>query len=406
MKHLLARFFGPRRIYLDHAAATPLVPEAVLAIRAAERLFGNPSAIHSEGVAASVALSGARAKLARLTGVRETGIVFTASGTEANNLAIIGTLEARRQAGLAYEEMEVVTTAVEHPSVTNTVAYLERLGVRIHRVPVDARGQVVIEALEQALSTKTVLVTLSYVNSEVGTTADTSKVARAITNLERKTGKRPVFHLDAAQAPLWLSCQLPPLKADIITFDAAKCGGPKGVGILAHRHGVTLAPTLFGGPQERGLRPGTENVAGVFGAVAAFEAAEAGRAERVARVTELREFFIKELLAIPGVVLNGTRDARVANNVNISVPGIDTEFAVVSLDAAGIAASTKSACSGAGGGESAVVLAMTGDTARAKATIRFTLGPQTTKPELVRTVAILRTHLEKMRAFTDSLQPA
>ncbi len=391
-----------RRVYLDHAAATPLLPAVARAMHAVEAVhFANPSAIHAEGVAARKVVDGARAKLARLLAVREPGIVFTGSGTESNNLAIIGTVQARHQAGVAYTDMEVVTTAIEHPSVTRAMEYLETLGVKVLRVPVSELGHITYEKFVAALTPKTVLVSFAYVNSEVGVVQRVSKLARAAAEAAKRWSTSIVVHVDAAQAPLWLPCQLDRLHVDLMSLDAGKCGGPKGVGVVAMRHGVTLAPVLFGGPQEGGLRPATENVSGIVGGVVALMAAQEGYKARAIKVTALRDEFMAALLQINCVVINGDRESRVANNVNISIPGLDSEFAVICLDEAGIACSTKSACSGAGGGGSHVVKAITGDAARATSTIRFTLGPNTTEAEIKKTVSVLKTHVAKMLKFNS-----
>ncbi len=403
----------PTRIYLDHAAATPLLPAVVEAIRTVEaRHFANPSAIHAEGVAARREIDGARTSLARLLGVREPGIIFTGSGTESNNLAIIGAVYAKHKQGVLFSEMEVVTTVIEHPSVLQTVAFLETLGVVVQRLGVNELGHLRVAELEAVLSPKTVVVTFAYVNSEVGVIQKVGRLARVVRAYEKTNGTRIYVHLDAAQAPLWLPCQLEPLHVDLMSLDAGKCGGPKGVGVVAMRHGVALAPVLFGGPQEGGLRPATENVVGIVGAVAALEEAQLGYKARAAAVSKLRDTFIEQLLEINGVVLNGDKEDRVANNVNISIPGIDSEFAVICLDAAGIACSTKSACSGAGGGGSVVVKAMisdippessNGQAVRATSTIRFTLGPDTTAVELSHTVAVLKVHIAKTLTFHGSM---
>lgn len=388
------------RIYLDHAAATPLLPKvASLMCRIEQENFANASSIHREGVEAGRLLASARAKLARSLQIRTNDITFTGSGTESNNLAIVGTIFARQQAGLAYTEMEVITTAIEHPSVLETMKFLERLGVLVHYVPIKENGLVDRTALTQLLSSRTVLVSLAYVNSEVGVIQPVAAVGRLIRAFAKEQQTKIIFHTDAAQAPLWLNCELEPLQVDILTLDAGKCGGPKGVGIVARRHGVPLAPVLFGGPQESGLRPATENVVGIVGAVEAVVLVQENYQERSSKVRALRDQFIADLTAFKGVVVNGDLVERVANNVNISIPGLDSEFAVICLDEAGVAASTKSACSGAGGGLSAVVMAMTGDAARAHSTIRFTLGPDTTEAELKRTVRVLEGHIAKSLTF-------
>jgi cysteine desulfurase len=206
-----------------------------------------------------------------------------------------------------------------------------------------------------------------------------------------------MLHVDAAQAPLWLPCQFEQTGADLLVLDAAKCCGPKGVGLVVRSKRVKLAPILFGGGQESGLRSGTENVSGIVGATVAVRWAQEGWRARAELARAIRDEIITLILKkIPYAVLNGpTGEDRLANNINISIPRLDTEYATIVLDSKGFAVSTKSACSGAGGGESAVVKTTTSDPARATSTLRVTFGPDTTLEELSRLVTALATHVEK-----------
>ena len=203
--------------------------------------------------------------------------------------------------------------------------------------------------------------------------------------------------MDGAQAPLWESCQLEKIGADILTLDAGKFYGPKGVGALARRHGVLIAPVTHGGGQENNLRPGTENLAPIVGFDVAFTIAQANRGRRSEGVGQLRNYFFEKITELPQAVINGSTEHRVANNVNISIPGLDTEFAAVVLDEHDVACSTKSACSGAGGGQSKVVMTISGDAARATSTLRFTLGETSNKEEIDVVIKILKEHIEKMQ---------
>jgi len=401
MKFLKTR---KKRIYLDYAAATPVRVAVQAAMRPYERdMFANPSAIHQEGVIARGAIDTAREKLARLLKIRPSGVVFTGSGTESNNLAILGAVQAQYAAGVAYCDMEVISTKLEHPSVGKVLEYLTTLGVQVKYMQVDDEGLIRVASLEELLSEKTILVSFAYVNSEIGTIQDVGKLARVVRAFEKAHGSRVLVHIDAAQAPLWLPCQLDGLLVDILTLDAGKCYGPKGVGVLAMRHGVSLAAVSYGGPQESGLRPSTENTAGIVGAVEAIVIAQEGCGKRANKVASLRDNAIEQFLQIDGVVRNGSSTKCVANNVNISIPGIDSEFAVISLDMAGIACSTKSACSGASGDGSSVVLAISDDPSRATSTIRFSLGEETTSRDILTTVAVLTQHVVKMRAAQQQL---
>lgn len=366
-------------------------------------IYGNPSAIHDEGRQARAVLEEARLLVARVAGVRPSGVTFVSGGTEANALAIVGHLTARVAAGAAWSDLEVVSTPLEHPSVREALAHLARLGVTVRRCAVDVEGFITPAALQAELSPKTALITFAYVNSEIGTVQPVAQLVRTVRAFAREHGlSRVIMHLDAAQAPLWLPCQLPRLGVDMVSFDGGKCGGPKGSGAVVVHGVVPLSPVLWGGGQEQGLRPGTEHVAGVAGFAAAFNWAQAAVATRAPSVAAVRDAGITTLLAaVPGAVLNGpVGEGRVANNINISIPGLDTEYAVVALNEAGVAASTKSACAGAGGGESAVVYAITGDVARARATLRLTLGPDSTVADVTKAARTLADHVALMGTLT------
>lgn len=386
--------FKEKRVHLDYASTTPVHPEVFEAMRPYfSDLWANPSALYREGVRARQAVEGARAELARLLHVRPEGITFTSGGTESNNLAILGVVEARHRAGVPYGEMEILSTEIEHPSVLETLREAERRGVAVAYVAVDGDGVIDLRDLASKLTPKAVLVTCAYVNSEVGTVQDVKALTRLIRKWNGERGTDVLVHLDASQAPLWLPCELDRLGVDLLTLDAGKCYGPKGAGVLARTHGTPLAPVLFGGGQEGGLRSGTENTALIVGCVKAIARAAENHEARSAAVAALRdELFDLLLTKIPRAVVNGSRESRVANNVNISIPGLDSEYAVVWLDEHGVACATRSACGTGGKDGSAVVRNMTGDDARARSTLRFTLGEETKSGDLGRTVGKLAEH--------------
>lgn len=386
----------PNRIYLDNAAATKLSPAVLRAMQPwLSGGHGNPSAIHSEGLEAREAIDEARRTIARLLHVRPEGIVFTGNGTESNNLAIFGIVRALVESGKNFAELEIISTRIEHPSVIEVLKHLEEQGVTVNYCPVDEFGVVDIVTLEGLLSIKTALVTFAYANSEVGTIQPVRKISRMVAAHNKKQGTATKIHLDAAQAPLWLSCELDRLGVDLMTLDAGKCHGPKGVGVLAFRHGVQLKGVLLGGGQEFNLRAGTENVAGIVGAAKALELAQTSFKERVETVAALRDIFIQNLLRLEGILLNGHQSNRLANNINISIPGVDTEYATVWLDRKGVACSTKSACSGASGGGSTVVRELTQDESLASSTMRFSLGNDTRQSDTVKAVEELKGFLQK-----------
>lgn len=392
------------RVYMDWAAATPLLPAAKAAMEPfLAEWYGNPSAIHQEGVQARAAVEAARSQIARAIHVRPEFVTFTGSGTEANNLALLGVIESLRQSGESLSEVEVITTRIEHSSIYQAMQRVEQMGVVVRYVDVDAQGCVVLESLRELLSERTRLVACAYVNSEIGSIQPLHAIRKTIRSAENTFDTNIFLHIDAAQAPLWLSCQFDSVGADVVTFDFGKCCGPKGVGALVQSRRVSIAPTTFGGGQESGLRPGTENVAGIVGAAAAFAWAQAGWRERSESVQVIRDAWVRRLSTdIQEAVVNGpTGEGRVANNINISVPGLDTEYAAVVLDSKGFAVSTKSACSGAGGGESTVVREISGDPARAASTLRITLGPDTTSEALTDLGKALKNHIQMMATLEN-----
>ncbi len=391
-----------RRIHLDYAATTPLDLSVLAAMQPyLTELWANPSALYREGVVVREAIESARAQLAQTLHIRARDVTFTSGGTEANNLAIAGVIEAAVEQGRFYTDIEVITTSLEHPSILELLKWYARRGVVIKYVPTTAEGLIEVRALADLLSARTILVTFAYVNSEIGVIQPVKQITRCVRAHNTKQGTAVLTHIDACQAPLWLSCELDRLGVDLLTLDAGKCYGPKGFGILARRHHVPLVPMMRGGDQEYGFRPGTENPALIVGGVMAIVRAQKEWEVRSARVTDLRNYFITKLeAAIPAVHLNGSRTERVANNVNISIPGLDTEYAVIALDATGIAAATKSACGGARGGGSTVVRAVSNNEALARSTLRFTLGEETIREEIEITITALKRHCEQMKNYS------
>ncbi len=394
-----------KRIYLDHAAATPLLPPVKKAMEPfLTGYFANPSAIHQEGVASKRALTQARQDIATILGVRPSGVTFTSGGTESNNLAILGLVNRLHgEDKIPYNEMEILTTRLEHPSIGAVFPLLQNLGVKINFIEVDGEGKITVPALNSSLTTKTVLVTFAYANSEIGVIQPVHRLVREIRRFEKKLQHKIIVHIDAAQAPLWLSCRLPDLGVDLMSLDVAKCGGPKGLGLLVRHGDISLSPLLYGGGQEAGLRPGTENVASIVGAATALVLAQKTYKTRAEKVMLVRDNFFKLLATeLPEAVINGPEDeSRLVNNINFSLPGVDTEYAVVYLDKHGVAASTKSACAGAGGGESAVVSAISGDSKRAKSTLRLSLGTETSVADLKKVIVLLQKYLKMMSTLTQ-----
>ena len=397
---------GARRIFLDYAAGAPVDREVFGAMEPYfSEVAANPSGIYKEGVAARKAIEDARLELARVLKVREHGVVFTSCGSESNNLALYGSVRhLHEKESVHFKDIEIISTKIEHPSVLNVLSHLEDIGVTVHYAKLDEEGRIDKEDFKKKLSPKTRLCTFAYANSEIGVVEDVKKLTRIVRLYSEKNKTAIKVHLDASQAALWLPCQLDMLGVDLMTLDAGKCYGPKGVGVLAFRHGIELMGILLGGEQEFGLRAGTENTPLIVGCVRSMVKAQAEHEELAEKTSELRDYFIGELeKQIEGVKLNGPREGRTPNNVNVSIEGVEGEFAVVTLDEKGIAASTRSACSGSQGG-SAVVRELFNDDERAIGSIRFSLGKETKKADLDYVTDVLKEHAEKVRTFTKTLE--
>lgn len=401
--------FGKRRIYMDSASSTPIDPRVARAVaRSLTEFQGNPSAPHEEGRTARTAVELARSAAASSLAVKPQELLFTSGGTESNNIALRGLAEALHERGAAYKDMHVITTAIEHSSVLKAVAALERDGVAVSYAMPGKDGIVPQEAIAELVRPETILVTVAHVNSEIGTIQPVRDIAAAARTAGRggSVFSRlspetifPVIHADAAQSPLYLDAGPHVLGADLVSYDAQKVGGPKGSGILYRDFSVPLAPLYGGGTQERGIRPGTENVSGIVGAALAFSLAKEGRAERAERVARVRDRLISLVKeAVPEARLTGHARKRIANNAHFVIPGVSGDYLAVLMDKEDIAVSPRSACIGSAETSSHVVLAVTGSDADASATIRFSLSPDTTLRDCARAAAALKRAVPIARA--------
>ncbi len=382
-------FFKKQEVYADAAAATPLCPEVKQRLLELLEVYGNPGALHSMGVQAKAELDRARLEAAQAIGAHADEIIFTASGTEANNLALGGVLDAH-----AAEDVEAITLVTEHPSVLKTLKKYETAGTRVSYVPVGLDGQVDLKNITETITDKTVIVSVALVNSEIGVIQDVRAIAKAIRrarSLRSAHGKPLYFHIDASQAPLWIKLGVEQLHPDLMTLDGQKILGPKGVGLLYVRRGTLLTPQTLGGGQEKGLRAGTENIPLVGAMARALSLAQGECEQNALRVTALRDLLLGEIKkAIPDVQVNGSCEARIANNVNISIPGLMGEMAVIALSAKGIFASTRSACSSEDEEVSHVLEALGKTVAQAQSALRFTLLPSVTKRDIRQVVSALQ----------------
>ncbi len=386
-------FDSAARIYLDHAATSPVRAEVEAAMRSflADR-FGNPSSVHEEGRLARQALEEARLKVARALGARGDEIVFTSGGTEADNLAVRGIARFARARG-----RHVVATAVEHPAVLNALESLAEEGHETTLVPVDRSGRVRMDALSRALRDDTALVSVMWANNEVGTVEPVAEIAA-------RCHERGIpFHTDAVQAFGKLAVDVKAAPFDLVSVSAHKIGGPKGVGALYVRRGLKLRPMIFGGPHEFGRRAGTENVAGAVGLGVAAELAGRELRETSARLEGLcRRFRDALAAAIPEVRLHSPDEGVVPGILNVGFEGIEGEAIVLQLDKLGIAASPGSACTAEDRAPSHVLLAMGIPPREARESVRFSLGRENTEAEMDRVVDALRSAVGRLRGTSPA----
>jgi cysteine desulfurase len=380
------------RIYLDHNATTPLDPSvAELMAQIGRDVWGNASSVHHFGQQAKAVLDQARGQVAELIGGDPAEVLFTAGGTEGDNAAIRGAAEALEPTGRRH----LVTTAIEHEAVLNTVKALSRRGWRVTLVPVDSSGIVSAEAVAAEVTDETALVSVMHANNEIGTVQPLEAIAAAA------HARGALVHTDAVQTAGKLPIDVRRLGVDLLSISAHKFYGPKGVGALWARRGVRLTPHMTGGRQERGRRAGTENVAGIAGLGRAAAVARAKLAVEGPRLKDLRDRLERGILAaIPGAERNGTAEPRVANTSNISLERVESESVLIGLDLEGIAVSSGSACSSGTLEPSHVLKAMGLPHARTLGSIRFSLGASNTEAEIDRVVAVLPKLVDKLRNLT------
>ena len=376
------------RIYLDHAATTPVSKTVLDAMLPFFTEFaGNASAVYATGREARKAVENARRQAAAAIGAEPREILFTSGGSESDNLAIKGTAFALRDTG-----KHIITTAIEHPAVLNTCRWLEKQGFEVTNILPDREGRIDPEAVREAVREDTVLISVMAANNEIGTVEPVAEIGA----LARERGI--VFHTDAVQAAGAVPVDVNAWNADLLSLSAHKFGGPKGAGVLYIRRGTRIDPLIHGGEQERGLRAGTENVPGIVGLGAAIEDASAHLEENAQRAGKLRDRLVEGILkAVPDVKQNGPETGRLPNNCSICFDRIDGEALLLRLDLSGVAASSGSACT-AGSQETSHVLKAIGLTeAQARGSLRLTTGPENTEEEIDEAIRLVREIAEDLR---------
>jgi cysteine desulfurase len=376
---------------MDHSATSPVDPEVFEAMKPYfVDEFGNASTLYSLGREARKAMENARAQVASLIGAKTEEIVFTSGGTESDNIAIKGTAYRLKDKG-----NHIITSAIEHPAVEETCKYLEKNSFEVTYLPVYEEGIVRISDLENAITEKTILITIMHANNEIGTIqpiAEIGKIAR-----ENKI----YFHTDAVQTVGKIPVNVEELNVDMLSLSAHKVYGPKGIGALYVRKGVRLEPIVHGGGHEKGLRPGTENVSGIVGLGKACEIAGKNRDKDAKYITNLRDKLIKGVLdSVEQSYLNGHPTKRLPNNVNFRFTGIEGESLVLHLDSKGIAGSTGSACSSKKLEPSHVLTAIGLKEVDAHGSLRLTLGKDNTEEDVEHAIKSIQEVVETLRKLS------
>lgn len=351
-----------KRLYFDYASITPVDKRVSKYMNRVGKLFSaNPSSLYKDGVEAKKVLEGAREEISKVLEVHSDEIIFTSGGTESNNLAILGVVNAlwskveRTFSANKSDEVSVtlkphvVVTTIEHPSVLEAIKVLEKSGVEVTTIPVEPDGIVSPKKIKAALKAQTVLVTVMYANNEIGTVQPIHEIAKALRSYKKSLGRDnlglPYFHTDACQAPCFLSLRVPSLGVDMMTLDSSKFYGPRSAGVLYVRRGIQVAGQVHGGDQEKGKRAGTEDVAKFAGFAQALLITAHEREVEVLRIATLRDDLLNWMLdQIPDLGVNGSLSSRLPNNINVCLPGRDAEFMVLQLDAKGVCVSSVTSC--------------------------------------------------------------
>ena len=381
-----------KEIYLDYAALTPVDPEILAKILPFfGDKFGNPSSIHEHGRRSKEILERARRELSQILGALPEEIIFTSSGTEADNLALIGAARANRHRG-----KHILVSAVEHKAVLEAAKFLEKEGFEIEIIPVNKYGMINVRNILERIKKDTILISVMYVNNELGTIEPIPELSDALNKLNSL--ERPLLHIDACQAANLLSLKVGELGVDLMTINSSKIYGPLGVACLYKKSGVKIAPIIVGGEQEKNLRAGTENLPMIVGFVEALKKSERIRKTEYPRLKKLQKYFIEKLKnKIPEIIFNGHPEKKIPGTVHVSIPGIEGESVLLLLDQAGIRASTGSACSAFDLRPSHVLSAIGQDPDLVHGSVRFSMGRRTTQNDLNRVLEVFPKIVNKLK---------
>ncbi len=380
-------------VYLDNAATTQVCPEAAeVVLKYMKEEYGNASSLHTFGQKAKESLEASRASIAKTIGAAPEELIFTSGETESNNLAILGAARANTARG-----RHLITTKIEHPSVLRAFAALEKEGFEVTYLNVNHEGFIDLAELEKKLRKDTSLVSILHANNEIGTIEPVTQAGKII-----KSKSSALFHVDCAHSYGKIPVNVEEIKADLVTINSHKIHGPKGVGALYIKKGAKIAPLMFGGAQEKKIRPGTENIAGIAGFASAAETAYINIEKNAQNIARLRDMLIDEInKTIPHTKLNGPRgNLRLPNNANISFGNIEGESIIILLDSKGVGASTGSACTTHDLKPSHVLMAIGRSPEISHSSIRFSLSRYTTEDEIKHVISVLPKIVENLRKMS------
>ena len=371
-----------KRIYLDHAATTPLSPTVLQAMMPYLTTdFGNPSSIYHQGQIAALAISNSRKIISQFLNCQPGEITFTASATEADNMALFGIVKAFAKNN-PHTIPHLITSAIEHPAILNPCQELEKQGVQVTYLPVNSAGIIDIPTLKNSIKSNTILVSIMYANNEIGTIQPIKQISPIIQQY-KKNHLYPLFHTDAVQALNYLDCDVTKLGVDLLTLSGHKIYGPKGIGALYVKTDTPIETLIFGGGQEK-LRSGTENVAGIVGLAKAVEEISQNKS-KIKEISKLRDIFLNQILDnLPRIKLNGSKTQRLPNNIHLSFSSqrINGKQLVLTLDQQGIATATGSACHTKSPNPSHVLKAIGLSDKIALYSLRITLGKENTLDDI------------------------
>jgi cysteine desulfurase len=391
-----------KRIYLDYASATPVDPRVSLSMKKVEKLcVGNPSALHLEGRTAKKVFENARKTIAGLIKARAEEIVFTSGATESNNLAILGLYNAlSNKYKKAGRTPHIISSSIEHKSILEVLKNLESKGVMVTYIDPQSDGTILTKEIRKALTKDTMLVSIMHANNEIGTINNIAEISKEVRHAKRKMGMTiagtPYFHTDAVQSANYVPINLEKIEIDLLTLHSPKIYGPAGIGLLYKKVTTPINPIFFGGGQEDGLRSGRELPILAHGFAEALKISVGEMDKEVNRLIKIRDYFFKQILKVcPETKINGSLENRLPNNVNVCIPNIDSEFAVICMDENGVACSSASTCMNTSEESySYVIEKLYGDKSCAGSSLRFTMGRFTTKSDVDNCVKILKKVLE------------